>query len=532
MRAHIVGGGFGGLAAAAYLIRNAGIPGPDITVYEANARMGGSFVLAGDPKAGYVLPSGSVFDAQFRCTFNLLADIPSTENPSISVRDEFFAFNTTYPFDDRARLIDRNGRIVHGPRFGLSLRDGFDLARLALTPEPLLMGRRIDEFFSEKFFKGEFWLMYSTVMGSLPQHGATELRRYLNRTLHLFPALSDMTGILRTKVNQYESFIVPLVAWLKEKGVDLQNNVFVRDIGFADEPARITVNRLDFERGGTVTSAAIAPEDIVLLTFGSQATDLSIGSMDTPPRPRGNGRSWDLWRTLAQGRPEFGNPDAFFGAAHVHDSRWVSFTITTQGRAFIDAMEKLTGSETGRGGLVSLIDSNWMLSLSVFHHPEVVGQPDDTYLCWGYGLYPENKGDYIQKPMQECTGREILDELLRHLRFDGELGAAVKASTICIPSDLPYANNIWLPRKSTDRPRPVPLGSTNLGLIGQYVEMPRDVAFTIEYSARAAWEAIHILLQRGPAPPPVYQAQFDPKALFAALKVFVCPSTTRPLIRR
>ena len=68
---------------------------------------------------------------------------------------------------------------------------------------------------------------------------------------------------------------------------------------------------------------------------------------------------------------------------------------------------------------------------------------------------------------------------------------------------------------------PVPEGAANFGLIGQYVEVSRDVAFTIEYSARTAWEAIHLLLKRGPAPPPVYQAQYDPKALFAALKVFV-----------
>jgi oleate hydratase len=54
------------------------------------------------------------------------------------------------------------------------------------------------------------------------------------------------------------------------------------------------------------------------------------------------------------------------------------------------------------------------------------------------------------------------------------------------------------------------------------------VAFTIEYSARAAWEAIHVLLKRGPPPPPVYQAQYDPKALLAALKVFIFPGAARP----
>ena len=78
-----------------------------------------------------------------------------------------------------------------------------------------------------------------------------------------------------------------------------------------------------------------------------------------------------------------------------------------------------------------------------------------------------------------------------------------------------------MPRGRTDRPRPVPEGSTNLGLIGQYVDMPKEIAFTIECSVRSAWEAIRTLLKRGPAPPAVYQGQYDPKALFAALKVFI-----------
>jgi oleate hydratase len=98
---------------------------------------------------------------------------------------------------------------------------------------------------------------------------------------------------------------------------------------------------------------------------------------------------------------------------------------------------------------------------------------------------------------------------------------AIMESSICIPCDMPYVNNIWLPRSRTDRPLAVPEGSTNLGLIGQYVEVSQDIAFTIEYSARTAWEAVHVLLKRGPAPPLVYQGQFDPKALVAALKVFV-----------
>jgi oleate hydratase len=519
MKTHIVGGGFGGLAAAALLIRNAGMSGQDITIYEADERMGGGLFLGGSPATGYNVP-GSVFDEEFRCTFDLLKTIPSASNPAICVKDEFFAFNTRHPFHDRARLIDRNGRIVHGPRFGLGLRDGFDLVRLMLTPEATLDGRRIEEFFSQKFFKTEFWLIYSTIMGSLPQHSATELRRYLNRTLHLFPDLSDMAHIMRTPVNQYQAFIEPLVAWLRVRDVKLLNSVFVRDIGFAPSTGCITANRLDYERDGEVSSVTIGPEDFVLVTVGSQAADLSVGSMTQAPRPQRNGRSWQLWKRLAQGRTDFGDPDVFFGPDRVRDSHWVTFTVTTTGTEFIDQMFKLTGSQTGRGGLLSLIDSNWLLTLTIFHHPQVIGQPDGTYVWWGYGLFPEEKGNYVRKRMDACTGAEILEEVLRHLRFDKQLDA-IMASSICIPSDMPYVNNIWMPRRRNDRPRPVPKGATNFGLIGQYVEVSRDVAFTIEYSVRAAWEAIHVLLKRGPAPPSVYQGQYDPKALFGALKVFV-----------
>ena len=64
-------------------------------------------------------------------------------------------------------------------------------------------------------------------------------------------------------------------------------------------------------------------------------------------------------------------------------------------------------------------------------------------------------------------------------------------------------------------------GATNLGFLGQFAEVPQEVAFTIEYSALTVREAIHRLLRRGPAPPPVYQGRYDPAALFAALKTLV-----------
>jgi len=519
MKAHIVGGGFGGLAAAAYLIRNAEVPGEDITIYEANEQAGGGFFLSGSAARGYSMP-GSVFDKEFRCTFDLLQAIPSLSDPAVSVKDEFFRFNNEYPFEDKAHIIDRSGRFMHSPHFGLSIRDGLDLLRLALTPEAMLDGRRIDEFFAPPFFSTEFWLLWSTIMGSLPEHSATEFRRYMNRALTLFPDLSDMRHVLRTPLNQYQSFIEPLVAWLRPRAVFILTGAFVQDIGFAPSPDRITVNRLDYERGGEATSVAIEPEDLVLVTLGSQAEDASVGSMTEAPPPRRRGRSSALWKRLAEGRTDFGNPNLFFGTDQVPSSRWVTFTVTTTGTEFLQQLSALTDSRPGLGGLVTLKDSNWVLSLTIFHQPEVSGQPEGTSIWWGYGLYPERVGNFVPKRMDACTGAEILEEVLRHLRFEQSMNA-IMANSICVPCDMPYVNNIWMPRSRTDRPAVVPEGATNLGLIGQYAEVPEDIAFTIEYSARTAWDAVHQLLKRGPAPPPVFQGQYDPSALFGALKVFV-----------
>ena len=105
----------------------------------------------------------------------------------------------------------------HQPGFGLGLGDALDFLRLALTPEAMLDGRRIEEFFSPQFFLTEFWLLWSTLMGSLPEHSAIEFRRYISRTLGLFPNLYDMTNILRTPRAQHQAFIEPLATWLDSK---------------------------------------------------------------------------------------------------------------------------------------------------------------------------------------------------------------------------------------------------------------------------------------------------------------------------
>src|ERR1700734_3286514 len=274
MKAHIVGGGFAGLAAAALLIRNANVLGPDITIYEAEDKLGGGFFLDGDAAHGYNLP-GSLFDKEFRCALDLLRTIPTQAYSTINVAEQFLTFNQEHPFDDQKHIGDGSLRRVHDPiRYGLTLGDGFTLAKLSATREASLDGQLIKDWFPPRFFETEFWLLWSTEMGSLPQHTIIEFRRYLNRFVYLFPDLATMAHVFRSQFNQHEAFIKPLVAWLKTKGVNFVKGAYVSEIEFTESSGRMTVNRIKYERAAATTPVDIAPDDIVLVTTGSQAADL------------------------------------------------------------------------------------------------------------------------------------------------------------------------------------------------------------------------------------------------------------------
>ena len=80
-RHHIVGGGIAGLATAVYLIRDAGVGGENIHIYEQLGVAGGSLDGSGDAGAGYMIRGGRMFEEHFACTFDLLDTIPSANDP-------------------------------------------------------------------------------------------------------------------------------------------------------------------------------------------------------------------------------------------------------------------------------------------------------------------------------------------------------------------------------------------------------------------------------------------------------------------
>ena len=136
-------------------------------------------------------------------------------------------------------------------------------------------------------------------------------------------------------------------------------------------------------------------------------------------------------------------------------------------------------------------------------------------MFWGYGLFVDKPGNFVTKPMSACTGREIMMEVLGHLRVEANAPEILEAS-ICIPCMMPFITSQFLRREPGDRPQVVPEGSVNLAFIGQFCELPEDVVFTVEYSIRSAQAAVHALLGVGREPPAVYKGEFDPRVLYKA----------------
>ena len=68
-KAYLVGGGIGSLAAAAFMIRDGGMPGESITIYEALPVLGGSLDGSGNHVDGYTLRGGRMLTTDnYECT--------------------------------------------------------------------------------------------------------------------------------------------------------------------------------------------------------------------------------------------------------------------------------------------------------------------------------------------------------------------------------------------------------------------------------------------------------------------------------
>ena len=514
-KAYLVGGGIGSLAAAAFMIRDGSMTGGNITVYEALPLLGGSLDAAGNPDNGYSLRGGRMLTTDnYECTWDLFKTIPSLAAPGKTVYTETIEFNEKIKAHSQARLVDHNRAILDVTTMGFTMTDRMELFKLTEASEEKLGTSIITDWLSPGFFTNNFWFMWQTTFAFQPWHSAVEFKRYLHRFMKEFTRIETLAGVKRTIYNQYDSFVRPLVSWLEAQGVQFMNGYTVTDFDLETENSKVAVTGIKLIQSGKNETVAVGKGDLVFFQNGSMTDASSLGSMTSAPKhlTKADSGGWTLWEKLAKGRPEFGNPAAFNSS--IPQSYWASFTVTLKDTAFFDQMEAFSGNKDGTGGLVTFKDSNWLMSVVLACQPHFMDQPADIQVFWGYALHPDRIGNFVAKSMSECMGEEILQELCGHLNFDMK---TTFAAANCIPCRMPYITSMFMPRALSDRPLPVPKNSVNLAFVSQFVEIPDDVVFTVEYSVRAAQMAVYQLLEIDREVPPNLHHDKSIKVNFNAL---------------
>lgn len=522
--AYLIGSGLAALSAACFLVRDGQMPGDHIHILEKDSHPGGG--LDGDylPGVGYVMRGGREMDNHFECMWDLFRSIPSIETKGISVLDEYYWLNKKDPNYSLCRATVSRGQDANtGKSFGLSDKGSLEIMQLFMTPDEDLANVKITDIFDDEVFNTNFWMYWRTMFAFKDDQSALEMKRYMQRYIHHIGGLPDFTALRFTKYNQYESMVLPMVSYLKDHGVNFRYGVKVTNVLFDIHDGKKQAKTIILESESGEEKIGLTENDLVFYTNGSNVENSTYGSqtqatgMDGEIHPGG---SFDLWRKIAAQDPSFGRPEKF--CMDPEDSNWVSATVNTLDEKILPYIRRICKRDplsggVVTGGIVTVRDSAWLLSWTINRQPQYRSQPEGQVLVWLYGMFSDRPGDYVKKPMRNCTGAEICEEWLYHLGVpEDQIEELATKSANTVPVMMPFASAYFQPREEGDRPEVVPEGSVNFAFIGNFAETPRDTVFTTEYSIRTGMEAVYTLLNVDRGVPEVWGSVYDLRDLLDA----------------
>lgn len=524
-QAYLVGGGLASLAAAAFLIRDGQMEGSHIHILEEAGVPGGACDGAMVPGLGFVIRGGREMENHYECLWDLYRSIPSLEMEDASVLDEFYWLNKDDPNYSLNRAILNKGQSARtGNRFDLNDEAIVELMHLFFTKDEDLYNKTIDDVFTDAFYRSNFWLYWQTMFAFEKWHSALEMKLYLQRFLHHIGGLPDLSALKFTRYNQYESLILPLMRYLEGQGVVFRYGVTVENVLFHFLPGKKVAHQLLLlTSDGARETLDLTENDLVFVTNGSCTESSALGDNDHAPHltvQPGEGASWALWRNIAVQSPQFGRPGKF--CENLGATQWESATVTLLDDRIARYVEAICqrdpyAGKVVTGGIVTVKDSAWLMSFTFNRQPHFKAQPREQLVGWIYGLYPDEPGDYVGKPMKDCTGAEICMEWLYHLGVpENEIETLAREAASTIPCMMPYITAFFMPREAGDRPDVVPEGCVNFAFLGQFAQTPRDTIFTVEYSVRTAMEAVYTLLDVERGVPEVFASVYDLRCLLNA----------------
>ncbi|MCB6232082.1 oleate hydratase [Flavobacterium psychrophilum] len=526
-KVYIVGSGIAGLSAAYYFIRDGHFLGKNIIFLDKLSVAGGSLDGAGNANDGYIIRGGREMEMTYENLWDIFQDIPALELPApYSVLDEYRLLNDNDPNYSKARLIHNKGVVKDFSKFGLEKKDQLAIVKLLLKKKEDLDDLTIEDYFSKSFLQSNFWFLWRTMFAFENWHSLLECKLYMHRFLHTIDGMKDLSCLIFPKYNQYDTFVKPLTEHLKSKGVKIQFDTLVKDLDIQINSEGKIVKGIITKQNNKEVVIPVTKNDYVIVTTGSMTEDTSYGTNTKPAiagldnNESGESAGWELWKNLAAKSSVFGRPEKF--CSSIEKSAWQSATLTCRPSDLTEKFKEYCvndpySGKTATGGIVTITDSNWLMSFTINRQPHYPTQPDDILVVWVYALYIDKPGNYVQKTMTQCTGNEILSELCYHLGLENQLENVIE-NTIVRTAFMPYITSMFLPRATGDRPEIVPEGCKNLGLVGQFVETKNDVVFTVESSVRTARTAVYKLLNSNKQVPDITGTQYDIRQLLKATK--------------
>ncbi|MGJ3820116.1 oleate hydratase [Lactiplantibacillus plantarum] len=522
-KAIMIGAGLSNMAAAVYLIQDGHWDGKDITFYGVDmhgANDGGAttdftneYWNKKHPMAnttGYVARGGRMLNYRtYVDLMDLLDRIPSVTEPGMTAAEDTRDFDAKHRTYDIARLMQGGKGIINAGKLGFNNKDRTLLTKLIMMPdseETKLDNVSIAEYFKDDphMFQTNFWYMWETTFAFRTQSSAQELRRYMHQMIYEFTQIEHLVGVNRTRYNQFESMILPLIKYLQGQGVTFIDNKIVKDWQFKDTPMQdeITVTGLVIEdaQTGETEEVEVDEDTAVIFTNGSITDSATMGDYNTPaPENMDYGVSASLWKKATERFYNLGTPDKFFNDRNA--SEWVSFTLTTKNHLFLNEIVRITTQEPGNAlnsflsttPITPLNQKDVNMSIVVHHQPHFTTQQPNETVLWGYFLYPRRQGEFVNKPYIKMTGKEMAQELIGQLsKVDpGPGNIKDKEKEILdsivnnIPVYMPYASALFNNRAKSDRPEVLPKHSTNLAFTGEFAEQPYQMIFTEQSAVRS-----------------------------------------------
>ncbi|MGR8822236.1 oleate hydratase [Leuconostoc citreum] len=522
-KAVMIGAGIANMAAAVYLIQEGHWSGENITFYaldqhgsndgDTTDSVVDDYWNKNHPLSntkGYIARGGRMLNYRtYVDLMDLLDRIPSMTEPNMTVAEDTRDFDAKHPTFDKARLLQPGQGILNASKLGFNQADRKLLTQLILMPddeETKLDNVTIADYFADDphFFETNFWFMWETTFAFRTRSSAQELRRYMHQMIYEFTQIEHLVGVNRTRYNQYESIMLPLINYLKANGCQIILNRRVTAFEFKDTTMtdEITVKGLQMVNTTTNQKEHVAIDDdtAVIFTNGSITDSATLGDYDTPaPENMDYGAASSLWRQATEHFYNLGNPDKFF--ADRDASEWVSFTLTTKDHLLLNEITRITTQLPGNAlnsflsntPITPLDQIDVDMSIVVHHQPHFTSQKPNETVLWGYFLYPRRNSPLFGKPYIELTGKEMLLELIAHLSAvdSGPVNIKEKEDDILasvinnIPVYMPYASALFNNRAKIDRPEVIPEHATNLAFTGEFVEQPYQMIFTEQSAVRS-----------------------------------------------